>query len=116
MLFKMERKIMRKLTRFALALGILIGAADTAYAQPAPDEHATHNPAIKSPNRVIHGRLDKGHNSFTSGEAQHRLEKAGYQHVSGLALDNDGLWQAQAVRHGHAVHIALDYKGNVSAR
>jgi len=31
-------------------------------------------------------------------------------------LDADGLWQANAMRDGQAVKVALDYKGDVAAQ
>jgi hypothetical protein len=111
---------MKKLPRAALAIGMLLGVANLASAQdrdqPMADAHAMHNPAIKSPDKMLHAPLAKGHNSFTMGEARDRLQKAGYENISGLTMDNDGLWQARATRHGHPVQVAVDYKGNVAAQ
>jgi hypothetical protein len=42
------------------------------------------------------------------------MEAAGYANVTGLTLDGDGLWQAQATKGGQPVAIALDYKGDVA--
>jgi len=97
---------------FALTGAVAVQAQD----HPMASDHATHNEAAKSPDRMTHAPLARGRNSFTMGQARSRLQKAGYSHVGNLAKDNDGLWQARAMRHGKWVNAALDYKGNVSAR
>jgi hypothetical protein len=60
--------------------------------------------------------LAKGQNSFTRTEARGRIEKAGYTDVTGLVMDANGLWQAQAMHGGQRVNVALDYKGVVSTK
>jgi len=89
--------------------------ASSAMAQPSTDPNAS-NPALKSPSDTASRPLAKGHNSFTEGEAKSRLEKAGYSDVTGLKLDQDGLWQAKATRGGQPVRVALDYKGDIATR
>jgi hypothetical protein len=108
-------KLISVLTISAL---LAAGSTSAAFAQatPSADPSATANPAVKSPNDMTGAALAKGHNSFTKGQAKGRIEKAGYTGVSGLALDGDGLWQAQAMKDGQAVHVALDYKGNIAAQ
>lgn len=54
-----------------------------------------------------------GANSFSRGEATRRLEARGFQSVSNLRLDHDGVWRASATRNGQPVQAWLDYKGNV---
>jgi len=105
------------ITKKSLALSLCAGllAASTALAQ-APTDPNSHNPAVKSPSDTESAPLAKGHNSFTRGEAQSRLEKAGYSNISGLKLDQDGLWQAQATRDGQTVNVALDYKGDIAVQ
>jgi hypothetical protein len=100
----------------ALSACAAVAAASIASAQPAADPHAPPNAAVKSPGETASGPLAKGHNSFTKTEAKSRLEKAGYSDVTGLVLDHDGLWQAQAKRDGRAVHVALDYKGDAAVQ
>jgi len=97
---------------FAFAGGMAVQAQD----HPMASDHAAHNDAVKSPDRMTHTPLARGKNSFTMGQAKARLQRAGYSHVGQLAQDSDGLWQARAMRHGKWVNAALDYKGNVSAR
>lgn len=108
----------RIITSFALILSM--AAAPHAFAQtghkPTASDHAPANPALKSPDKITWGQLGKGKNSFTRSEAKERLEKAGYTRVDKLMLDKDGLWQGRAQLDGQAVHVALDFKGNVAHR
>jgi putative membrane protein len=58
----------------------------------------------------------KGANSFTMGEAQRRLEKAGYTNVTGLAKDDQSVWRGIATdKNGQSVAVAMDYRGNITA-
>ena len=54
-----------------------------------------------------------GANSFTPGEARHRIERHGFNQVSELHKDSDGVWRGRATKAGQQVGIWLDYKGNV---
>lgn len=98
------------------AASLAVCGISAAHAQPAAQDNAAPNPAMKSPDHMTHAALAKGKNSFTESEAKSRLEKAGYANVGDLMKDNDGLWQASATKHGKPVKVALDYKGNVAAR
>jgi hypothetical protein len=55
----------------------------------------------------------KGANSFTEGEARTRLEKSGFQDVSGLQKDQNGIWRGHARKNGRQAEVWLDYKGNI---
>ena len=102
----------------ALALTITIAAGSTAQAQNTPmaSPNAPPNAAVKAPGETSSATLAQGHNSFTKSEALHRIQKAGYGHVTSLVLDGDGIWQADATHAGQAVKVGLDYKGNVAAQ
>ncbi len=54
----------------------------------------------------------RGSNSFTQNEARRRLERNGFQSVSGLTKDNGGVWRGTAMKDGQSVQVWLDYKGN----
>ena len=54
-----------------------------------------------------------GANSFSKGEAQDRIGNKGFQNVSNLKLDQDGVWRGTATKNGQQVGVWLDYKGNV---
>lgn len=108
----------RIMTSFALIMTMAVSSHALAQSgqKPVASDHAPANPAVKSPDTITWGKLGKGRNSFTEGEAKMRLEKAGYNGVDQLKLDKDGLWQARAQLDGQPVHVALDYKGNVAHR
>jgi hypothetical protein len=103
-----------KTTIFA---AILLGASTVAaFAQtttatttnaetPAVATSDTKNPTAPVP----------GHNSFTEAQARDRIEKAGYSGVTGLKLEDKGIWQSTATKDGKSVTVALDYQGNVVA-
>jgi len=102
-----------------VAAVLLFGSFQVAQAQdqpPAPNPSAPANPAVKSPDDTAHAPLAKGHNSFTKSQALARFRKAGYENVTELTLDADGLWQADATRDGQPVKVALDYKGDVATQ
>jgi hypothetical protein len=57
-----------------------------------------------------------GANSFTRGQAASRIQARGYANVSGLKLDQNGVWHGQATKDGQTAEVWLDYKGNVGQR
>ena len=54
----------------------------------------------------------RGSSSFTQNQARRRLERNGFQSVSGLAKDSGGVWRGTAMKDGQPVQVWLDYKGN----
>ena len=54
----------------------------------------------------------RGSSSFTQNQARRRLERSGFQSVSGLAKDSGGVWRGTAMKDGQPVQVWLDYKGN----
>ncbi|MBV9993879.1 MAG: hypothetical protein JO127_01575 [Caulobacteraceae bacterium] len=107
---------MNKITLTASIISAALLAGSQSLAQPSTDPHAGPNAAVKSPSDTASGPLAKGHNSFSRAEAKSRLEKAGYVDVTGLSLDQDGLWRAQAKQNGQPVSVALDYKGDIAVQ
>ena len=81
--------------------------SSAAYAQ-------SDNAALKDPTVVTADAAAKGHNSFTEAQARERIAKAGYTNIGKLVQNENGLWQATAVKDGKAVSVALDYKGNIT--
>ncbi len=67
-------------------------------------------------NIVAPDALEKGANSFTQGQAQARIESAGFTDVNDLHQDDQGIWRGKATRDGKPVTIGFDYKGNVAAQ
>jgi hypothetical protein len=58
------------------------------------------------------GRPARGSNSFTEGQARGRLEDNGFQSVTSLKKDDDGIWRGVATKGGTQGPVWLDYKGN----
>lgn len=102
-----------KLSIFAALL--LSTASSTAFAQttPSPDGNT---PAVATPDTVNPTAPVEGSNSFTESQAKERIEAAGYTELSGLKLDDKGVWQASAMKDGKSVAVAMDYQGNVTAQ
>ncbi len=88
--------------------------AFSAFAQPAANNNAPSNPAVKTTEGNNPGAPASGANSFTEGQAKARMEARGYASVSGLAKDNQGIWRGKAMQNGKAVNVTLDYQGNVT--
>jgi hypothetical protein len=57
-----------------------------------------------------------GANSFSMGEARTRIAGHGFQTVSNLHKDKNGVWRGKAMKDGQPVSVWLDYKGNVGER
>jgi len=55
----------------------------------------------------------RGANSFTQGQAQSRIQDHGFQNVTGLNKDDDGVWRGTGTKNGQPAAVWLDYKGNV---
>jgi len=62
------------------------------------------------------GAVQPGANSFTEGQARSRIEAQGYQSVSELRKDDQGIWRGRAMQNGATVNVMLDFKGNVSTQ
>jgi periplasmic protein CpxP/Spy len=45
-----------------------------------------------------------------------RLEEAGFQNVTDLRKDDQGIWRGRAMRNGQSVTVGFDFKGNVAAQ
>ena len=88
------------------------------------------NPAVKSPQPnsdqsssrgaaggdVGTARLEPGSNSFTESQARSKIEQAGYQNVTDLRKDDQGIWRGKAQKGGQTVSVGLDFKGNVATQ
>lgn len=105
---------MKKMT-FGLAAVILSSAAVFAQAQTQTEAPSTSqtNPAVSTSGQNNPGAPVAGENSFTEAQAKSRIEEAGYTDVSGLTLDNQGIWRAMGSKDGKHGNVALDYQGNV---
>jgi hypothetical protein len=101
----------------ALCAGLFLATIASAQTMaPKADHQAPANDAVKHPDVHKTAHPASGANSFTEGQARERIAKAGYAHVSALKKDDAGLWQGTATKGGRKLHVALDYKGDVSSK
>lgn len=99
------------------------GASKTTTGGPVNDQTASgknaaggdNNQAVATTNANAN-QPAKGSNSFTEGQAKSRLESNGFNNVSDLKKDNDGIWRGTATtKAGEKTNVWLDYKGNAGA-
>src|SRR6478736_2541854 len=94
---------------------ILAASAFAVHAQtPTPSPEA-ETPAVATPDTTNPTAPVAGANSFTEEQAKDRLTDAGYTDVTGLKLDDKGVWRATASKDGKSMQVALDYQGNIVA-
>jgi protein CpxP len=118
---------MMGLKQTAFAAVLLLGSAGWAMGQTtAPSTNAgdrvSPNAApyagtSANPNANATGAgnaaLEPGANSFTEGQARHRIEDRGYTNVDQLHKDQNSIWQAEATKDGRRVRVGVDFRGNV---
>ena len=91
-----------------------IGVALLISAPALAQAGAKDNAAVKSAHTVNESAASRGANSFTQTEAREHIAKSGFTHVSQLKKDKDGIWRGTARKDGTTMHVALDFKGNVT--
>ncbi len=74
---------------------------DDTSAMPAPVEGVDTNAPLE------------GENSYTETQVTTMLTDLGFTAISGLMLDEKGIWRAQATHDGKEGPVAVDYRGNV---
>jgi putative membrane protein len=90
---------LKKLT-YMVPLVVALGFTSNALAQTSPPK-ADDKPPVA------------GANSFTEGQAQTRIEGAGFTKVTGLKKDDQGVWRGSATKDGKQVPVSVDFRGNV---
>ena len=100
---------MKKL--FSLSAALLM-AASAAFAQSQTPTTSQTTPAVKTDQNP--GAPVAGKNSFTEDQAKSRITDAGYSNVSGLKLDDQGVWRGTAMKDGKQANVSLDFQGNVT--
>lgn len=103
---------MKLLTTVAVSTSLLISA--TAFAQNPPVKDGPGNKAVNSEQKNSNAPV-AGRNSFTEGQAQSAIEKAGYTNVTGLSKDDNGVWRGRASKSGTTTNVTVDFQGNVHA-
>lgn len=94
----------------ASAIVLMSSSAFAQQATPATPE----TPAVASPTETNPSAPVPGENSFTEAQAKERIEEKGYTNVTGLALDDKGVWVGSADKSGASVEVKLDYQGNIT--
>jgi hypothetical protein len=87
--------------------------------QPAQTSQEHMPSAIKLENPELGAKepsgLTPGANSFAEGQAKALIESKGYDNVSALVNDSQGIWHGTATKGQAKVHVSVDYKGHVNA-
>nr|WP_312366970.1 PepSY domain-containing protein [Ensifer sp.] len=92
---------------------LCMGSPALAQTTPSTDGET---PAVATPDTSNPTAPVAGANSFTEAQAKERIEAAGFSNVTALKLDDQGVWQATAMKDGKSATVALDYQGNVTAK
>ncbi|MBB5577906.1 MULTISPECIES: PepSY domain-containing protein [Rhizobium] len=90
----------------------LLMAATAAFAQSQTPSTSQTTPAVNTQQNP--GAPVAGKNSFTEDQAKSRIADAGYTNVSGLKLDDQGVWRGTAMKDGKQANVSLDFQGNVT--
>jgi hypothetical protein len=99
----------------ALLVGAALVASTAALAQTPPAKSGPNNNAVNSAGQNNSNAPVAGRNSFTEGQAQSAIEKAGYTNVTGLKKDDNGVWRGNASKGGASTSVSVDFQGNVIA-
>jgi ABC-type phosphate transport system substrate-binding protein len=107
---------MRVVLGMAFVLGLTFAgsaSAQTPQEQPPsqtaqPDSDATGSGGSAAP--------IPGANSFAESQARKLIESKGYENVSALVNDSQGIWHGTATKGEAKVEVSVDYKGHVNAR
>jgi hypothetical protein len=91
----------------------LLAAPSLAQNPPATDR--PNNNAVNSSGQNNSGKPVSGANSFTEGQAKSKIEEAGYNNVTSLKKDDNGVWRGKASKGGTSTDVSLDFQGNVNA-
>jgi hypothetical protein len=94
-----------------LSIGMVMTASVVLAQSETPTTSQT-TPAVKTEQNP--GAPVAGKNSFTEAQAKARIEEAGYTDVTGLKLDDQGVWRASATKDGKRANVSLDFQGNVT--
>lgn len=95
----------------AISVGLMLSAS-AAFAQSQTPSTSQTTPAVNTKHNA--GAPIAGKNSFTETQAKSRLQKAGYTDITGLKLDDQGVWRATAKKSGKTAGVSLDFQGNVT--
>jgi hypothetical protein len=102
------------------AIAAVLIALPASAQTPAEDSQRRPPTAIEleSPAAVAQepSGLTPGANSFAEGQAKALIESKGYDNVSALVNDSQGIWHGTATKGQAKVRVSVDYKGHVDAK
>ena len=93
--------------------GVLMATAASAQTQP-PAQSGPGNNAVNSSGQNNSNAPVAGHNSFTEGQAKSKIEDAGFNNVTELKKDDNGIWRGKASKGGTSASVSVDFQGNVN--
>jgi putative membrane protein len=115
----------RVVSAIAVLSGLLLAVPASAQtpAATSTEQPPAHGPsAIELQNPELGKKSDEppglrpGANSFAEGQAKALIESKGYDNVSALVNDSQGIWHGTATKGQAKVHVSVDYKGHVDAK
>jgi hypothetical protein len=103
---------------FAIAAVALLISLPASAQTPAAPTHMPSAIELESPEAAAKepSGLTPGANSFAEGQAKALIESKGYDNVSALVNDSQGIWHGTATKGQAKVHVSVDYKGHVDAK
>ena len=99
----------------ALIISAALIAATSAFAQNPPAQPGPNNNAVNSSGQNNSNAPVAGRNSFTEGQAKSKIEGAGFNNVSELKKDDNGVWRGKANKGGSSTAVSVDFQGNVNS-
>lgn len=99
-----------------IAAALLSALSTYAIAQTSAETTTSETPAIATSDTENANAPVEGENSFTEAQAMERITEAGFTDVTGLKLDDKGIWRGTAMKDGKSTPVAMDYQGNVVAQ
>ncbi len=100
--------------KIVFGVAAVLLSTSAAFAQSETPKTSQTTPAVSTSSEQNPGAPIAGKNSFTEAQAKSRIEEAGYTDVSGLKLDDQGIWRAMGTRDGKHGNVALDFQGNIT--
>jgi len=100
--------------KIAFGVAAVLLSTSAAFAQSETPKTSQTTPAVSTSGEQNPGAPVAGKNSFTEAQAKSRIEEAGYTDVSGLKLDDQGIWRAMGSKDGKHGNVALDFQGNIT--
>lgn len=102
------------MNKIAFSVAAVLLSTSAAFAQSETPKTSQTTPAVSTSGEQNPGAPVAGKNSFTEAQAKSRIEEAGYTEVSGLKLDDQGIWRAMGTKDGKHGNVALDFQGNIT--